>query len=86
MNNGVYTRLAYDLTWFPEQLPNPIPGHDLLLRFGGRHRQHEKGGSMWARVKGRTENHILALPFRQAYMFRPGLIKPIPGLKHTYRI
>ncbi len=32
----------------------------------------EKGGSMWARVKGKTENDLLRLPFKAAYMFRPG--------------
>jgi uncharacterized protein YbjT (DUF2867 family) len=38
----------------------------------------EKGRSMWARVKGRTENELLAMPFR-AYMFRPGFIQPRHG-------
>jgi hypothetical protein len=35
---------------------------------------------MWARVKGQTENALLELPFKAAYMFRPGLIKPGPGI------
>lgn len=37
----------------------------------------QRGRSMWARVKGHTENALLALPFRAAYMFRPGLIQPL---------
>lgn len=41
----------------------------------------EKGRSMWARVKGKTENDILGLGFRQAYMFRPGAIIPLKGIK-----
>ncbi|GGF68252.1 hypothetical protein GCM10010912_11570 [Paenibacillus albidus] len=40
--------------------------------------------SMWARVKGRTEQELLKLPFRQAYMFRPGFVRPTPGLQRTH--
>jgi len=39
----------------------------------------EHGKRMWARVKGRTENHLMQLPFKKAYMFRPGLMKAAPG-------
>jgi len=41
----------------------------------------EKGRTMWARVKGKTENDILALGFKGAYMFRPGYIQPLRGIK-----
>lgn len=41
----------------------------------------EKGRSMWARVKGKTENDILKLGFKNAYMFRPGAIIPLKGIK-----
>lgn len=40
----------------------------------------EKGGMMWARVKGATENALLALPFKAAFMFRPGAIVPMDGI------
>jgi hypothetical protein len=43
----------------------------------------EKGRSMWARVKGKTENDLRKLPFKQAIAFRPGFIRPIPGLVRT---
>ncbi|GHB79640.1 NAD-dependent epimerase/dehydratase family protein [Persicitalea jodogahamensis] len=43
----------------------------------------EKGRSMWARVKGKTENDLRKLPFRKAYAFRPGFIKPMEGMKHV---
>jgi len=49
----------------------------------------ERGRTMWARVKGRTENALLRLPFAAAYMFRPGLIQPLHGVKSgtaIYRI
>jgi uncharacterized protein YbjT (DUF2867 family) len=41
----------------------------------------EHGRSMWARVKGRTENALLRLPFKAAYMFRPALIQPMHGVR-----
>lgn len=41
----------------------------------------EKGRVMWARVKGKTENALLSLPFKKAYMFRPGFIQPMKGIK-----
>jgi hypothetical protein len=40
---------------------------------------------MWARVKGRTENALLSLPFKAAYMFRPGLIIPLHGIRSSTR-
>jgi len=46
----------------------------------------EKGRSMWARVKGRTENALLALPFKAAYMLRPGFIQPLHGIKSKTRV
>jgi len=41
----------------------------------------EKARIRWARVKGKTENDLLKLPFHRVYNFRPGFIKPIAGLK-----
>jgi len=46
----------------------------------------EKGRSRWARVKGKTENDLMRLPFRQVFAFRPGFIKPIPGLARANRL
>lgn len=46
----------------------------------------EKGKSMWARVKGKTENALMRLPFKKAYMFRPGYIHPTKGLKNTLKL
>jgi hypothetical protein len=47
---------------------------------------NEHGRSMWARVKGKTENDILKLPFRAAYMFRPGFIQPLHGIRSKTRL
>jgi uncharacterized protein YbjT (DUF2867 family) len=49
----------------------------------------ERGRIMWARVKGKTENALLKLPFAAAYMFRPGIIEPLHGVKsktQLYRV
>ncbi|MEZ0485791.1 NAD-dependent epimerase/dehydratase family protein [Fibrella aquatica] len=43
----------------------------------------EQGITMWARVKGKTENNLMALPFKQVFNFRPGYIHPTPDMKHT---
>ena len=45
----------------------------------------EQGALRWARVKGKTENDLLKLPFKAAYMFRPGLIVPLHGIRSSTR-
>jgi hypothetical protein len=45
----------------------------------------EQGRVMWARVKGRTENALLAMPFRAVYLFRPGYIQPMKGIRSKTR-
>jgi hypothetical protein len=43
----------------------------------------EKGRLMWARVKGKTENDLMKLSFKQVFAFRPGMLKPTKGSKNT---
>jgi uncharacterized protein YbjT (DUF2867 family) len=45
----------------------------------------ERGRLMWARVKGETENLLLAMPL-EAYMFRPGFIQPMKGVRTRTRV
>jgi uncharacterized protein YbjT (DUF2867 family) len=45
----------------------------------------EKGRSMWARVKGKTENDLMRLPFKEVYALRPGFIKPMKQMRHTHK-
>ena len=45
----------------------------------------ERGRTMWARVKGKTENALLRLPFKAAFMFRPGYIQPLRGIRSKTR-
>jgi uncharacterized protein YbjT (DUF2867 family) len=82
-----YTRLTYHLTMAAARvLARHNPDMTFCYVSGTGTDATEKGRTMWARVKGRTENHLRALPFRAAVAFRPGFIKPIPGQHHAYRV
>jgi len=75
-----YERLTYGLTLAAaEVLARLNPGMTFIYVSGAGTDSSEKGRSMWARVKGRTENAILRLPLRAAYMFRPAVIQPMHG-------
>ena len=81
-----YTRVTYDLTvGIAETLARANPGMRFLYVSGAGTDSTEKGRTMWARVKGRTENALLRLPL-DAYMFRPGLIRPMDGIRSRTRI
>jgi uncharacterized protein YbjT (DUF2867 family) len=82
-----YTRLTYDLTMSAATtLAKLNPDMTFCYVSGTGTDNSEKGRVMWARVKGRTENHLMKLPFKAAYGFRPGFIKPIDGQKNAYGI
>ena len=83
MKEAAYTRVTHDLTLhFAQTLArlNPALAFTYISGAGTGGRQ------MWARVKRRTENDLLALPFRAAYMFRPGFLKPVPGQQHVLKM
>jgi uncharacterized protein YbjT (DUF2867 family) len=90
MTEGEYTRLTYGITMAAATtLARLNPGMMFEYISGTGTDSTEKGRSMWARVKGRTENALLALPFKAAYMFRPGFIQPLHGIRsktRAYRI
>ena len=82
MNEQDYTRITYDLTLsVARTLFKLNPNMTFIYVSGTGTDSTEKGRSMWARVKGRTENDLLKLGFRAAYMFRPGYIQPLDGIK-----
>lgn len=82
-----YKRITYDLTMnFAKTLLKLNPEIIFCYVSGVGTDSTEKGKSMWARVKGKTENDLLKLSFKDAYMFRPGYIQPTKGLKKTYKI
>jgi len=85
MKEDQYKYLTYDLTMaLAKPLARLNPDMTLTYVSGAATDSSEKGRSMWARVKGKTENDLLKLPIKQAYMFRPALITPTKGLKNTY--
>ena len=81
MKEDAYTRLTYDLTiQIARVLAKNNPRMTFMYVSGAGTDSSENGRSMWARVKGRTENALLRLPFH-AYMFRPGFIAPMHGIR-----
>lgn len=86
-NEEEYFRLTYILTLnFAKIISEMNPCHVFCYVSGAGTYSSEKGKLMWARVKGRTENALFKLPFSAVYNFRPGIIKPTPGLSHTHKL
>ena len=82
MKEADYRRVTYDITLAAARvLARLNPGMTFIYVSGTGTDSSEKGRSMWARVKGKTENDLLRLPFKAAYMFRPGAIVPLYGAK-----
>jgi uncharacterized protein YbjT (DUF2867 family) len=69
-----------------ETLVRLNPGMTFIYVSGTGTDSTEHGRSMWARVKGKTENALLRLPFKAAYMFRPGFIQPMHGIVSKTKI
>jgi len=77
-----FTKVTYDLTMhFGETLSKLNPEMTFCYISGSG--TNANGRLMWQKVKGKTENDLMNLPFRQVYNFRPGVIKPTKGLKNT---
>lgn len=87
LSEAEYSRLTFDLTLVvARQLVAVAPGATFVYVSGMGTDGTERGRTMWARVKGRTENALLALPFRAAYMLRPGIIQPLDGIRSGTRL
>ena len=90
MSEADYQRVTYDITLAAAKTlveRNPAMAFIYVSGAGTDSTQH--GRTMWARVKGRTENALLELPFRGAYMFRPAVIQPGVGIvskTRSYRV
>ncbi len=83
-NEQDYTHITYDLTMQAARVLselNPVMTFCYVSGMGTD--SSERGRSMWARVKGKTENDLTKLPFKAVFLFRPGFIQPIRGLRHT---
>lgn len=86
MKEDKYKRLTYNLTLeFAKAVMQENPQMTFCYVSGSGTDSSEKGRTMWARVKGKTENDLLKLPFRKAYMFRPGYMQPTNGLRNTLK-
>jgi uncharacterized protein YbjT (DUF2867 family) len=82
-----YTELTCDLTLsVARTLIGLNPGMTFVYVSGQGTDSSERGRMMWARVKGRTENALLALGFRSAVMLRPGAIQPVDGARSSTRL
>ena len=83
MSELEYTRITYDLTMqTATTLSRLNPNMTFCYVSGTGTDSTEQGRMMWARVKGKTENHLKKLPFKSVYLFRPGLMKPVEGQKN----
>src|SRR5215468_11941718 len=82
MKQEEYERITYGITLAAaETLARLNPQMTFVYVSGAGTDSSEQGRSAWARVKGGTENALLRLPFKAAYMFRPGLIEPKAGIR-----
>jgi hypothetical protein len=87
MKEPEYYTLTYSISLHvAETLSRLDPDMTFCYVSGAGTDSSEHGRSMWARVKGKTENDLFKLPFKQVYAFRPGFILPTKGLKqaHTF--
>jgi uncharacterized protein YbjT (DUF2867 family) len=82
MDADAYHHLTYDLTIAAAQaMLAANPRMTFCYVSGEGTDGTERGRLMWARVKGKTENALLAMPFKASYMLRPGYIQPLKGVK-----
>ena len=90
MSEADYRRVTYDMTISAARtLARLNPAMVFEYVSGAGTDSAEKGRTMWARVKGATENELLRIGFTSAYMFRPGLIQPLDGIQSktkSYRL
>jgi uncharacterized protein YbjT (DUF2867 family) len=90
MSEADYTRLTYDMTLAAANALVALNSRMVFVYVSGAGADSsETSATMWERVRGKTENALLALPFRGVYIFRPGMIEPLDGIKSkttAYRI
>jgi uncharacterized protein YbjT (DUF2867 family) len=85
MNKEKYYSLTYTLTMHMADLLSKLNNEMIFCYISGSGTDSsEKGRINWARVKGKTENDLMKLPFKKAYSFRPGFMLPTKGLKNSH--
>jgi uncharacterized protein YbjT (DUF2867 family) len=84
MSEPDYRRVTYDLTLSVARTVVAAAPKSVFVYVTGKNTDStEQGPAMWARVKGKTENDLMHLGFRGAYMFRPGIIQPLRGARSS---
>jgi hypothetical protein len=87
MSEEQYTRVTYGFTMAAARVLAQLnPNMTFIYVSGMGTDGSERGRRMWARVKGKTENELLRLPFRAAYMFRPGAIVALHGIQSRTKL
>jgi uncharacterized protein YbjT (DUF2867 family) len=87
MTEADYRRVTYDIPLTAARALAPRnPEMTFVLVSGAGADSTERGRVMWARVKGETENAILRLPFKAAYVFRPAFIQPLHGIRSRTKL
>ncbi|MGH1517532.1 NAD-dependent epimerase/dehydratase family protein [Chryseobacterium sp. JK1] len=85
-----FTKKTYQFVVpFAEALSRINSSMTFIYVSGNRTDSTEQGKVMWARVKGRTENALIKLPFKAVYNFRPGFMRPVKGqqnVRFIYRV
>ena len=80
MNEAEYRRVTYDLTVGVAEMLVKVGAVKTFVYVSGQG-TNAGGRQMWARVKGATENALMAMPFAQVFCFRPGYIQPMDGVR-----
>lgn len=87
LSNEDYYKLTYTLTThWADTLVGLNPDMTFCYVSGDGTSTEENSRMEWANVKGKTENHILALPFKDSYAFRPGMIQPLKGVMPSFKL
>lgn len=82
-----YKEITYDLTLHLANICYDINPNSIFCYVSGAGTDSsEKGRMMWARVKGKTENDLLKMNFKSVYLFRPGFIQPMDGIKSRTKL
>jgi hypothetical protein len=83
MKEDEYRRYTYDLTLNFAKTVSKLNPEMTFCYISGAGTASDERGSMWAKVKGKTENDLKKLPFKNVYLFRPAFLKATPGAKNT---
>ncbi|MCE2756793.1 MAG: NAD-dependent epimerase/dehydratase family protein [Bacteroidota bacterium] len=84
LKEDIYKHITYDITMHVAKILSTVnPAMTFIYVSGSGTDSSEKGKLMWARVKGKTENDLLQLPFKAVYNFRPGIMRSTPGQKNV---